>query len=533
MTAQEALRHLDPERWARTSVRDRLVLIEKVQKNLEACARELGAEDARMKNELIGEAITSTAEGMAGTVVPMANTLLGIHRFYKSLARGKMLAPKNLRELSHGLYEIEVYPIHPKDKLATGKRKGYVHVKGEPTQVHPLDKPAGVIAISGAGNYSSSIEMAMALFMENKAAIHKPHKLNVGTDRIWERIFAPLIEINALAFCDADQGRAIPKLPGLHAVYFTGSTSVGHAIQDAAEAPLISECGGNNPCIIVPGDGIWTEKEIRHHAIQIASMGKLNGGAICGRPQTIVTSKSWSQRKQFLDALRNAIVEETFACGSHYPGVEKTKEEFVANQPSADVIHPEGGTHARSDFVFIPGVGEDDFAVKNEAFCQVLSEVPLDTPRDVDAFLDAATHFCNDKLLGSLGCMILVDHDTYKNHTERISRAIVELEYGGIAVNTVPPNIWLNGYLTWGGNGESEENFVSGVGNFGNALNFENVVKSVVFDDFSSSSFEFTNRKRTEHLLENAAYYSINQSWGRFTKLAAQLTIDGMRGKDF
>ena len=160
-----------------------------------------------------------------------------------------------------------------KDKLAAGHQKGYLHVNGEPKQVNPLDKPAGIIAVSGAGNYSSSIEMAMALFLENKAVIHKPHRLNEESDKIWEKIFAPLIEAKALVFIGADQSRAMSGLEGLDAIYFTGSTGVAHAIQNAAKAPLISECGGNNPCLIVPGE--WTESEIVHQAIQIASAGKL------------------------------------------------------------------------------------------------------------------------------------------------------------------------------------------------------------------------------------------------------------------
>ena len=103
--------------------------------------------------------------------------------------------------------------------------------------------------------------------------------------------------------------------------------------------------------------------------------------------------------------------------------------------------------------------------------------------------LRKATDFCNHKLLGSLGCMLLVDGDTFKSHEERVHRAVHELNYGGIAVNNVPPMIWLNANLTWGGCGETTENFVSGVGNFGNGLNFENVIKSVIIDDFGASAF--------------------------------------------
>ena len=277
------------------------------------------------------------------------------------------------------------YPIHSKDKLAAAKQKGFLHIEGKPEQTSPMDKPAGVIAVSGAGNYSSSIEMAMALFLENKAVVHKPHKLNEATDKIWEKIFAPLIEVKALAFCGADQGKEMSKLKGLHSIYFTGSTGVAHAIQDAASVPLVSECGGNNPCIIVPGK--WKEKDLRRQAIQLASVGKLNGGAVCGRPQTIITSKSWKQREQFLSELKKAIAEETFACSSHYPGVDKTKEEFLKNQPSAQVLKPENGNHNKSDFVLIPSISEDDFAVTHEAFCQIYSEIALDTSNDTDEFL--------------------------------------------------------------------------------------------------------------------------------------------------
>ena len=70
-------------------------------------------------------------------------------------------------------------------------------------------------------------------------------------------------------------------------------------------------------------------------------------------------------------------------------------------------------------------------------------------------------------------------------------------------------------------------------GNFGNALNFENVTKAVLIDDFHSTSFEFTNKARIRHMLKDASYYSIDQSWGHFSKLATHMVVDSFRGKDF
>lgn len=531
MTAQDAYNSLDPQAWASTSVVEKLALIEQIQHNLKTYAEELGEADAKMKNELIGENITSVSEGMGTTVMPMAGTLKGIQHLYESLAQGTMPQPKNVRKLADNLYEIEVYPIHAKDKMVAQKQRGFLHVTGNPTQTNPMDKPAGVIAISGAGNYSSSIEMAMALFLENKVTIHKPHAINQASDAVWEKIFQPLIDKKAVAFCNADQGKEMSELAGLDAIYFTGSTGVAHAIQNQASAPLVSECGGNNPCIIVPGE--WSDKDMKRQAIQIVSAGKLNGGAVCGRPQTIITSKNWAQREQFLDEIRKAIAEETFACSTHYPNVDKTKAEFLANQPTAEVLKPENGKHKASDFVLIPDIKEDDFAVTHEAFCQVFSEIPLDVSTETDAFLSKVTDFCNHQLLGTLGCMILIDNDTMHAHADRLQQAINELNYGGIAVNDVPPNIWLNPYLTWGGCGETTENFVSGVGNFGNALNFDNVKKSVIMNDFNATSFELTHREGTEHLLRNVSYFSIDQSWGSFAKLAGCMVVYGFKKKDF
>ena len=230
-------------------------------------------------------------------------------------------------------------------------------------------------------------------------------------------------------------------------------------------------------------------------------------------------------------ALRKAIAEETFGAATYYPGVEKTQAAFIENQPTAEILQPENGKHPKSSFVFIPNIGEDDFAIHNEAFCQVLTELPLDTTDDTDTFLTAATRFCNERLLGSLGCMLLVDNTTLKQNEERVNRAVQELNYGGIAVNNVPPNIWLNAYLTWGGCGETTENFVSGVGNFGNGLNFENVIKSVIIDDFGAATFSMTNRRQFEHLLVNASKFSVDQSWMRFARLAVQMIIDGISGR--
>ena len=533
MTAQEAYDYLDPQGWASTSIPDKLQLLEEVRANLKVYAEELAAADTKMKNDLMGEDIFRNPESMVGTAVPIANTLTACIHLYELLLEGKMPAATKIERVKDGIYDVEIKPLDKKDRLVAGTQSFHLRVKDQPSQVNPMDKPAGIIAVSGAGNYSSSLEMVKAMFLENCAVIHKPHKLNEETDKVWEKIFKPLVDAKVIAFIESDQGRAMTTLEGLSKIYFTGGTSTAKAIMSATDTPLISECGGNNPLIVVPGIRAWTDKEIEHQAVQISTAAKLNGGAVCGRPQTIITSRHWDQRTQFLEAVKNAILSETPAAGTYYPGSEEVKSAFIENYPDAQILRPENGRFTNGDFLFIENVGEDSYAVRNEAFCQIMDEVALDISANADEFLAAATEFANNKLLGSLGCMVIIDEDTRKAHGQALSLAVTDLEYGGIAVNTIPPMIFLSPLLTWGGNEEGKE-FMSGIGNFGNIYCFENIEKSILYDKFMSMGHMMrTNQKAFDHLATHMTDFAIEPSWKNLTRLMGGAIVDGFRGKDF
>ena len=518
MKAQEAFNTLDPNTWAQTPIHERLHLLERVQANMREYADELAAADGDMKNKRIGDDLYFRGFNLFGTIGPIGNAVAASIELYESLAHGKMPEARNTTKVNDDIYDVQVFPRTAKEKLLAGKQHGHVRVKGKPSQVSPLDKPPGIIAVLGAGNYSSSLEMVKALFWENKAVIHKPHHLNEESDKVWQKIFAPLVEIGALSFCDANQGRILTTLDGLTAIYFTGGTATAQAIMKATDTPLVSECGGNNPCIVVPGDRPWTDEELEHQALKFVSMAKMNGGAVCGRAQTLVTSKQWSQRDVFLDAIRAAIAH-TIPGGTYYPGSDEIKKEFLDAYPNAEILQTKDGAHKSADMVFIPDAGEDGYAAKNEAFCQIIGEVALDVPATVDTFLPAAVAFSNEKLLGTLGCMVLIDDDTREAHKQIFDQAITDLSYGGIAVNTIPPMVFFNPYLTWGGNEEGRE-FVSGNGNFGNVLNFEHVEKSILYDQFvSPGDLLTTNVESTNKLSVANMEYVMHPTWIQLMKL--------------
>lgn len=406
-------------------------------------------------------------------------------------------------------------------------------LRGEPKQINPMTKPAQTIAVLGAGNYSSALEIIKAVFLKNAVVVHKPHHINTDTDKIWAKIFQPLNAEKVVSFVQSDQGQALTKDDNVDQIFFTGGAATAKAIMDSTDTPLVSECGGNNPCIIVPGDKPWSQKELEHQALQIVSISKMNGGAVCGRPQTIVTCKNWSQREAFIDALRQAIAHDTPAVGTYYPGSNDVFEGFKNNHPDAEIIKPEAGKYQSADFMLIPDVDQDSYAVKNEAFCQVLNEVALDTASNAKQFLLEAVKFSNNKILGTLCCAIIIDEPAKKKYKSALEQAVTDLKYGAVSVNTMPPFVFLNPYLTWGGNEEGMD-LVSGRGHFGNLLCYENIEKSIVYADFMSPGHMlYTNKAVMAGLAKGMSCYAAEPSWMNITKMTTTMLLGKCKNKDF
>ena len=535
MNPIKAVDWLNLKKWHDTSLEQRLELILEVQANLQTHWQALADADCAMKGLDPNDKDNAhqVAVALQATVIPLASNLSACIEIYKKLINGKLPEPVSIREVAGNRYDIQVFPVERKDKMLYGDRKDFLRVIGQPEQKHPLEKDGGIIAVLGAGNYGSSFEMIRALFIDNSVVVHKAHHLNAASDKIWEEILQPLIDHHALSFCDPDKGAELTKDERIHKIYFTGGAETAKIISRNSQAELISECGGNNPCLIVPGDQAWTDKEIEHHAIQLATFSKLNGGAVCGRAQTLVLSRNWPQRQQFIDALEKALREQTPGSTTYYPGTLDVFERFASQYPSAKRIRPENGAIKNSDVLLIENAEQDGFATQNEAFCQVVSEVALDTPNEAAEFLELAVPFCNKNLLGSLGACILIDDETQKKHQASLDKAITELRYGGIAVNAMPPIVFSNPYLTWGGN-EDNDVLVSGHGNFGNLFGYENVEKSIVTSAFMSPGHMLlTNKSAFLSMSKEATKYAISPSWKKIGCMTTAVMAGKFKRKDF
>jgi len=82
-------------------------------------------------------------------------------------------------------------------------------------------------------------------------------------------------------------------------------------------------------------------------------------------------------------------------------------EGFLEAYPNAEILKPENGKYKSADFALITGVEEKSYATENEAFCQIMNEVPLDVPATAADFLLKAVEFCNTNLHGTAGKLYL------------------------------------------------------------------------------------------------------------------------------
>lgn len=533
MDAKQAIECLDPAKWQSTPADVRLDLLKQIQNHIALHMGELSAADNQVRGVSPDDPATRHMAGTAATVSPIASNVATCIDIYNLLVKGEMPRPASITQVGEGLYDVQVAALNAKDRMLAGDSKGYLRIKGEPRQTNPLDKEGGIIAVLGAGNYSSSFELIRALFIDNCVVVHKPHPMNVPSDKVWEKILKPLVDHRALSYCEPDAGQELIKDTRLKKIYFTGGSPTANAIKAATPVELVSECGGNNPCMIVPGDRPWTEKEMHHQALHIATFAKLNGGAACGRVQTLVTCRQWPQRRAFLDAVQTAIRDQTPGVTSYYPGSAEVWAAFKEHYPEAKVIRPEGGALPNSDLLFIEDVEQESYATQREAFCQVVDEVVLDTAPNAGAFLPKAVEFANTKLHGTLGASILIDEDTKKAHRKHVDQAVTELKYGAVAINTMAPYAWLNPFLTWGGN-EQGDQVVSGHGNFGNLLSFENIEKSIIETGFMSPGHMLlTNKEVFYKLSEQSARYYTRPSWGGIGAMMMTMVMGKFKAKDF
>lgn len=368
------------------------------------------------------------------------------------------------------------------------------------------DRSGGVALVLGAGNVASigPMDVLHKLFIENRVCVLKMNPVNEYLGPFLSQAMRCLVSEDWLevVYGGADVGAHLVAHEGVDEIHITGSDATHDAIvwgvgPEQAERkakgtplmtkPISSELGNVTPVVVVPGR--WSDAEIAFQAENVVSMVVNNASFNCNAAKLLVTSADWPQREQFLNRIKSMLAGFP-PRKAYYPGARDRWSKFVEAHPKAEFLAHDDGVDVPWTFIGdLDSNAKEEVCFRREPFCGVLHEVPLRGHMAED-FLPAATQFCNEKVWGTLAISILIHPHSREaaGGEAALQRALDELRYGSIAVNTWSAIIYGLSTTTWGAfPGHPLDDIQSGQGFVHNTYMFDRPWKSVLQAPFKIS----------------------------------------------
>lgn len=489
--------------WSQLTTGQRITLFERLRASVGAAAEEWADVAATSKGLGPGHPLRGE-EWMSGPYAVLG-ALDGYLRTLRRLARGgSPLDGVRMDAAPGGRIRAHVYPATGTDRIMLSGFDGEIWLRPGVSEADAVrtaglgqlrpGAEAGVGLVLGAGNISSIpvLDVLYELLADNRVSLLKVNPTQDALVPVFERALAPLIEPGMLRIVrgGGDVGAHLTASDAFEHVHITGSAATFDAIvwgtggaatrrrrenRPRLKTPITAELGGVSPIIVVPGR--WTDADLRFQAEHIVTMRLHNSGHNCIAGQVVLLSADWPQREAFLQALRDA-----YDAAPERPVWYPRSDEKLAG---ADTDYP-GAVHCGdgSRLLVELGADEDATAVETtEYFAPVLGVVAL--PGLGQEFLDAAVAHANERLSGTLGANILIDPATEAALGDGFDRAVADLHYGGIAINTWTGVVFATPALSWGAfPGGSLADVGSGIGVVHNTSLLADVERSVLRGPF-------------------------------------------------
>ena len=317
------------------------------------------------------------------------------------------------------------------------------------TEAYPMEagalnyvirRPVGVVGLINPWNLPLLLlcaKLAPALAMGN-AVVLKPAEWTPMTATVLAEICAqagvPDGVVNVVhGFGKDSAGEAIARHPGIGAIAFTGETTTGTAIMQAAAATLKKvsfELGGKNPNIV------FADTDLDEVVDASARAAFLNQGEIC-----LCGSRTYVQRQiydsfieKFVAKSREHVVGDPLQPATKV-GALISREHYDRVLGYLELARKEGGKFlagggrpkgmAKGFFIeptIITGVGSDCRIVREEVFGPVVTVEPFDTEEEV-------VKKANDTRYG-------LSASVWTNDVKRAFRVGEQIEAGLTWVNT-------------------------------------------------------------------------------------------------
>jgi len=487
--------------WAKTSIADRISLLDQVKDNLMTVATAWAQTATRLKqiperSPLSGEEWTSGPYA----VMLACNALISTLRQMESKTFLKHLSK---RQLTTGQLAIKVMPYSIWDHLLLSGVKAEVWMKKSVSVANlhdhtaiaydiPLAARKGKVAlILGAGNIASiaPLDVFQKLFLENQVVILKAHPVNDYLTKFLEVALKPLIDLDALRIVkgDAAAGAYLTTHAIIEELHITGAVATHDAIVWGIGAEgeknrkentpqnfkrFTSELGAVCPTIVVPGP--WSAADLKFQAEQIATHKLHNSGFNCVACQVLIMPKGWN-KAAILMANLNAVVKNSNR-GAYYPGTANRLDAFKSKAKTYKSV-----ARGEAPSLIINDVNESDWFTKTEVFGPAMSTHEMDVP-DAQTYLQSAITYANDQLYGTLGANILIHPKTIKEIGKtKFENIIADLHYGTIAINAWTGLAFLATACPWGAfPGHTPQDIQSGNGTVHNTFMLEDTERVVI-----------------------------------------------------
>ncbi|MCY1040179.1 aldehyde dehydrogenase [Corallococcus sp. bb12-1] len=496
--------------WAKLALTERIKLLEDLRRAYVAIAEPSVRAACEAKGIDPGGPLAGE-EWLAGPMVVVRNLRLLADSLRDIQKHGVPVIPRtHLRTLEDGRLAARVFP---RDRLEGMLLPGNVAevyfqpgVTADNLREHQASfyrKPhkGRVCAVLGGGNVNSipPLDCLYKLFVEGTVCVLKMNPVNAYLGPFLEQAFAPLVARDALAivYGGAEEGAQLVQHDAVDEVHITGSDRTHDALvwgppgpeSDARRQknePLLakhvsSELGNVSPVVVVPGP--YSDGELRFQADDIAGMVANNASFNCNAAKLLVQPKDWNRRNAFVDRIQASLGHAPVR-RAYYPGADERWRQFTEGRPNVRLV----GTPGEGDLAYalLPDVDPaktQDRVFRQEPWCTVLSETGLPGSEDPVAFLEAAVAFLNDTVWGTLNATLIVHPKSLKDPKVKaaVEKAVRDLRYGTVAINTWPGAAYALGSLPWGGHPSSSlKDIQSGQGWVHNTFMLESIEKAVL-----------------------------------------------------
>ncbi len=355
-----------------------------------------------------------------------------------------------------------------------------------PAKSYRIAEPYGVVLIMSPWNYPLllSLEPLVGAIAAGNCAVIKPSAYSPATSSIVARIIR---ECFPPEYCSVVEGGRAEN-SGLLAlpfdyIFFTGSTTVGKKVMEAASANLIPvslELGGKSPVII------HKSADVDLAAKRIVFGKFINAGQTCVAPDYILVPESLQEQLQerlchwievFYPADEQGLIE-------NYPRMvnEKHFDRVLGLLKDEKIIL--GGESIRQTLTINPTVLTDVFPdspiMQEEIFGPVLPVLTYNT-------LNEAVEFVRSRPKPLALYLFTKD----KIARERVFR---ELSFGGGCVNDTLVHV-ASSYLPFGGVGHSGMGSYHGKASFDTFTHYKSIVDKGIRPDPSLRYRPYTPKK--------------------------------------